>query len=83
VQHLPLGRAKERLSGCAYWREGGDPLAGCVPGFAGYLETSTLTTAGLTGNPNRCTTDFGIVHHNTVGVMAADELICNALPGIE
>jgi hypothetical protein len=47
------------------------------------LETSTLTTAGLTGNPNRCTTDFGIVHHNTVGVMAADELICNALPGIE
>jgi prepilin-type N-terminal cleavage/methylation domain-containing protein len=58
----------------------GSPTAGCIPGFVGYLVTSTPLNVGLTGYRSYCTTELGIIHFNTLGVVAPDGATCNALP---
>jgi type IV pilus assembly protein PilA len=60
-----------------------NPPVGCLPGFVGYLVTSTPITAGLTGNLSYCITEFGVIHYDTLGVAAASGPACNALPNIQ
>jgi type IV pilus assembly protein PilA len=60
----------------------GSPPTDCIPGFIGYLVTSTPMTAGLTGNLSYCTTELGIIHYNTLGVVVPDGPTCNLLPNI-
>ena len=83
-----LTTAPNRKSGYKFALTGeqgnvGSPPVGCIPGFIGYLVTSTPITAGLTGNQSYCITAFGIIHYDTLGVTAPDEATCEALPSIQ
>lgn len=56
------------------------PPSCAKPGFNGYLATGVPITIGTTGLISYCTTEPGIIHYDTTGAVAPDEVTCNSLP---
>jgi type IV pilus assembly protein PilA len=53
------------------------------PGFLGYLATATPITNHVTGNMSYCSSEPGIIHFDTNGVVAPDTATCTSLPNIQ
>jgi type IV pilus assembly protein PilA len=53
------------------------------PGFLGYLATAAPTTNHVTGNMSYCSSEPGIIHFDTSGVVAPDTSTCTNLPTIQ
>lgn len=56
------------------------PPPGCTPGYTGYLATAAPLTVGTTGNISYCSSEPGIIHYDTTGVVPATSAICTSLP---
>lgn len=57
-----------------------NPPPACAPGFVGYLATAVPLVLGTTGNISYCSSEPGIIHYDTSGVVAATSAVCDALP---
>jgi type IV pilus assembly protein PilA len=53
------------------------------PGFIGYLATATPITNHVTGNISYCSSEPGIIHFDTSGVVAPDAPTCSSLPTLQ
>jgi type IV pilus assembly protein PilA len=53
------------------------------PGFLGYLATAAPITNHVTGNISYCSSEPGIIHFDTNGVVAPDTSTCTSLPTIQ
>jgi type IV pilus assembly protein PilA len=53
------------------------------PGFIGYLTTATPISNHVTGNISYCSTEPGIIHFDTNGVVAPDAATCSSLPTLQ
>lgn len=71
----------------AYSGQGGtvatQPPSCSNPGFIGYLATTAPITIGTTGNMSYCSSEHGIIHFDTTGVVPPDTASCTALPTIQ
>jgi len=53
------------------------------PGFNGYLASAAPMSNHVTGSISYCSSEPGIIHYDTNGVMAPDVSTCTALPTIQ
>jgi type IV pilus assembly protein PilA len=53
------------------------------PGFIGYLATATPITNHVSGNISYCSSEPGIIHFDTTGVVAPDAPTCSNLPTLQ
>jgi type IV pilus assembly protein PilA len=59
------------------------PPTCATPGFIGYLATAAPVTNGVTGNISYCSSEPGIIHFDSSGVVAPDAPTCDGLPTIQ
>jgi type IV pilus assembly protein PilA len=59
------------------------PASCSNPGFIGYLATAAPITNHVSGNISYCSSEPGIIHFDTAGVVAPDAPSCNSLPEIQ
>lgn len=66
----------------SYTGENGNvsPVAGCAPGFLGYLVTAVPITVGTTGDRSFCSDEPGVLHYDVTGAPIASPAACDALP---
>lgn len=57
-----------------------NPIAGCAPGFLGYLVTAVPVTNGVTGDRSFCSDEPGVLHYDVTGAPIASPAACDALP---
>lgn len=62
-------------------QNGAAPLGGgCgAPGFQGYLVTA-IPVNSISGTRSFCSSEPGVIHYDTTGVVAASQSACDALP---
>jgi type IV pilus assembly protein PilA len=82
-----LGTAPNQKSGYQYGYSGQEgniptPVAGCAPGFSGYLITAVPILYNVTGSLSYCTTEQGVISYDTSGALATTDAACTALPSL-